>query len=72
MAWQESLLSLSGLKKDYSSGGQVTGENLRFYLFTLTVGKKRGCGGRRSVLKIYFYFLIIFVLILLIKFSLHL
>lgn len=56
MAWQERLHSLGGLKKDYFRGGKLS-ESSRFCLFTLSVGKKRGCG-RRSVLNdfIIFYF----------------
>lgn len=41
------LLSLSGLKKDYFRDGKLT-ESSRFCLFTLSVGKKRGCVGKEK------------------------
>lgn len=55
MTWQERLLSLSKLKKDYFKSDKLT-ENTKFCLSTLSERKERRVG-ERSILKVYFDFL---------------
>lgn len=59
MACQERFFSLRELKKDYFRGVKLT-ESQESCLFMLSVGKKRGYGGRRGVLKAYSDFLLFF------------
>lgn len=56
MAWQERLLSLSRLKKDYFKSGKVS-ENTKFVSLRCQWEKERKVGGQRSGLKVYFDFL---------------
>lgn len=58
-SWQERLLCLSELKKDYCRGGKLT-ENPKFCLFTLSVRKGRSGWGEEKCSEGLFWLFIIF------------